>query len=128
MYDGDRGYLPISDATGFSVAGTQAAISEQFRLRIPRTMIVDEVSIVALTGGTAAGPNLVFGKSLAGTGTVAGFATHNFGTSANNASAAVTVTATQFNAGDHLVVQIAAGTAASTPKAQALIGFHLGVS
>jgi len=128
MYDGDRGYIPLADATGFSVAGTQAAISEQFRIRIPRTMVVDEVSIVALTGGTAAGPNLVFGKSIAGTGTVAGFGTHNFGTSANNTGAAVTVSATTFAAGDHLVCQIAAGTAASTPKAQALIGFHFGVS
>lgn len=127
-YDSDRSYITLGDATGVSIAGTNAAASEQFRLRIPRAMVVDEASVVAMTGGTAAGPNIVLGKSLAGTGAVAGFGTHNFGTAANNTGAAITITATSFDAGDHLVLQIAAGTAASTPKACVLVGYHFGVS
>lgn len=127
-YDGDRSYIAIGDAAGFSVVGTAAANTTTFRFRVPRTIVIDEASVVALTGGTAAGPSFILAKSLAGTGTAAGFATHAFGTNADGASAALTVTATTFDAEDHLLLQTVAGTVASTPKANVMVGFHFGIS
>lgn len=108
----------IGDSGGVSVAGTAAANTELFRIRLTRAMTVSEASVVAMTGGTAAsGPILAIQKSLAGTGAGTSLATHNFATSANNASAQLTVTETNFASGDHLLITNLAGTAASTPKA-----------
>jgi len=118
-----RRILPISASSGISVPGTAASDTVLIRFRITDPITVDKASVVAMTGGTAAGPNLVLQKSLAGTGTAAGFATHNFGTAADNASAALTVASTDFAAGDHLLITNAAGTAASTPKANLMIGY-----
>jgi len=118
-----RQLMPIAASAGISVPGTAAAATTLVRLRIPRAMTIDEATVLAMTGGTAAGPTLILQKSLAGTGTAAGFATHAFGTDADNASAAITVTSTAFAAGDHLLIVNAAGTAASTPKANLLIGW-----
>lgn len=123
-YDSGRGFIPVGDAAGFSVVGTASANTTVFRYRIPRQMVIDEASVVALTGGTAAGPSFILAKSLAGTGTAAGLATHAFGTNADGVGAALTVTATNFAAGDHLLLQTVAGTVASTPKANVMIGFR----
>lgn len=116
--------IVLGEAGGFAVGGTNAANAELFRIRLARATKIEDIDIVAMTGGTAAGPSLVFGKSLAGTGTVANFATHSFGTDANNTAAGLTVTTTDFADGDHLVVSKVAGTAASTPKVMANISWR----
>jgi hypothetical protein len=118
-----RGMLNVGASTGTTIVGTAAADTVLFRYRCPRKMTFDEVTIVAMTGGTAAGPSVVVSKSLAGTGAAAGFATHAFGTDADNASAAVTTTSTDFAAGDHLLISTVAGTAASSPKALLMLGW-----
>lgn len=119
-----RQIMPIvPESGGLSVPGTAAAATELVRLRIPRQMTIDEADIVAMTGGTADGPNVVLQKSLAGTGAGVGFATHNIGTSADNASAGLTVSSTDFADGDHLLIVNAAGTAASTPAVTLNIGW-----
>lgn len=102
--------------TGLSVPGTAASDTVLLRIPIAIPMAVKGTArIRMITGGTAAGPTITFGKSLAGTGTVAAFGTNAFGTHANGARAAVGLTETQFAAGDELVVSNLAGTAASTP-------------
>jgi hypothetical protein len=103
-------------ATGLSVPGTAA--SDTVLLRIP---IVNSVTfngsarIRMTTGGTAAGPTITFGKSLAGTGAVAAFGTQAFGTDANGTTKTTSLTSTDFDFGDELIVSNLAGTAASTP-------------
>lgn len=103
-------------ATGLSVPGTAA--SDTVLLRIP---IVNSITfsgsarIRMTTGGTAAGPTITFGKSLAGTGTVAAFGTQAFATDANGATKTTSLTSTDFTFGDELVITNVAGTAASTP-------------
>ncbi|MEE9354199.1 MAG: hypothetical protein V3U75_01280 [Methylococcaceae bacterium] len=118
-----RQVMPIADDGGISVPGTAAAATTLVRLRIPRDMTIDEADIVAMTGGTADGPNVILQKSLGGTGSGVGFATHNVGTSADNASAGLTVTSTDFTDGDHLLIVNAAGTAASTPAVTLNVGW-----
>lgn len=102
--------------TGLSVPGTAASDTVLLRIMICNKIRVrGTAQIRMITGGTAAGPTIAFGKSLAGTGTVAGFGTNAFGTHANGAKATVALTETTFDAGDELVVSNLAGTAASTP-------------
>jgi hypothetical protein len=60
-------YAPTS--TGLSVPGTAAADTVLLRLPFSDAITVSGSARVRLTtGGTAAGPNVTFGKSLAGTG------------------------------------------------------------
>lgn len=119
-----RQLLPISDAAGCSVAGTAAADSILFRFRVPKSITIDGASIVALTGGTAAGgPIIALQKSVGGTGTLTSFSSYAFNTHANNASVAMTVTSTNFSSGDHIAVVNLAGTNASTPKINMLLEF-----
>jgi hypothetical protein len=73
------------------------------------------------TGGTADGPNILIGKSLAGTGTVANIGTHNVGTSADDLTSTITLAQTDFDSGDVLVISNAAGTAASTPVVYSIV-------
>ncbi len=110
-------------ATGLSVPGTAA--SATVILRIP--LAVDSVKLNYMrarltTGGTAAGPSVLVGKSLAGTGAATTIGTLAFGTSADGAVVNVSLTNTEFDAGDEIVLTNAAGTAASTP----VIVFSLG--
>lgn len=100
---------------GATLAGTAAAAAAIHRIRMPKAGTVEGATVVATTGGTAAGPGFTIGKSLAGTGAVSNFATHTFGTDADNTSAALTVAKTDLAANDHLVVNSVAGTAASSP-------------
>jgi hypothetical protein len=127
-YDGPnfvtRRAMVLGEAGGLTVGGTNAANTEIHRVRFANPSKVETVDIVAMTGGTAAGPALLIGKSLAGTGTVANFATHTFGTDANNTAAGLTVATTDFADGDHLVISKAAGTAASSPKVSVNIGWR----
>lgn len=118
-----RKIMPIVDSGGISVPGTAAAATELVRLRMSKDMTIDEADIVMMTGGTAAGPTLILQKSLGGTGAGAGFATYNVGTAADNSSAGLTVTSTDFTDGDHLLIVNAAGTAASTPKITLNVGW-----
>ena len=118
-----RQLMPIEASGGIDIPGTAAAATVLIRLRIPRAITIDEATVVAMTGGTAAGPTLALQKSLAGTGAGANFATHNFGTAADNASAALTVTSTDFVAGDHLLITNLAGTAASSPNFNLILGW-----
>ena len=120
-YDNPKQLMPIAASTGISIPGTAAADTVLIRLRIPRAMTVDAASIVMMTGGTAAGPTVAVQKSLAGTGAAASIGTYNVGTAADNASAALTITATNFAAGDHLLIANLAGTAASTPKVNLML-------
>lgn len=116
--------IVLADPTGISVVGTNASDTEMYRIRLARATKIEDIDLVAMTGGTAAGPYLLFGKSLAGTGAVVNFGTSVFGTAADNAAEAVTVAETDFADGDHLVVSRAAGTAAATLKVTINIGWR----
>jgi len=119
IYDGadntTQHILPMTAIGGSSVPGTAASDTVLTRVRVPRKMTVVGGGVLMVVGGTAAGPNIAVGKSLAGTGTVAQFGTHAHGTDANLDHAALTVTETEFDAGDFIVLTNLAGTAASTP-------------
>jgi hypothetical protein len=100
--------------TGITIAGTDAAAVAKFRVRCPKAITITGATYcLPVGGGTADARSIVIGKSLAGTGAVAGLGTAIIGTAANNASGAITVTETDFAADDHLVVQVAAGTSAN---------------
>lgn len=119
-----RRRIDIALSGGVSVAGTAASDTELFRIPVGENLTIDKIRIVAMTGGTAAGPTITIGKSLGGTGTVAAFGTNAFGTNANNAAFSVTVgTGNTFVDGDHIVVTNKAGTAASTPKVNIELGW-----
>lgn len=120
-YDNPHQLMPIAASAGISVPGTAAAATVLVRLRIPQAVTVDGASIVMMTGGTAAGPTVAIQKSLAGTGTATNVGTYNVGTAADNASADLTITNTNFAAGDHLLITNLAGTAASTPKVNLVV-------
>jgi hypothetical protein len=117
MYDSDPQTKDIHNgADGLSFPGTAASDTELLRIPINRA-IKNEVTarLTLKTGGTADGPNILIGKSLAGTGTVANIGTHNVGTSADDLTSPITLAQTDFAVGDVLVISNAAGTAASTP-------------
>lgn len=125
-----RQLLTVADTLGFVVntTGTNASNVELFRLRVPRKITVDEASVVIMTGGTVASATnctLAIQKSVAGTGTASTIGSYNIaGTTADNTASAITVTSTDFAAGDHLLVVCLAGTVAKTgQKAQLLIGW-----
>lgn len=110
-------------ATGLSVPGTAA--SDTVLLRIPiagHDVRINRLRLRMTTGGTAAGPNITVGKSLAGTGAVSAIGTFAFGTSANGTVGAANLTSTEFSEGDEIVISNLAGTAAATP----VIVFSLG--
>ncbi len=127
-YDSDRMRQQIihaPSATGLTVAGTNAA--DAVLLRIP--LAVDSIKLNRLqvrmtTGGTAAGPAITIGKSLAGTGAVTAIGTLTFGTSANGAVASANLTNTEFDAGDEVIVSVLAGTAASSPVIVFALGYR----
>lgn len=118
-----RRSIVLSADGGISVPGTAAANVELVRLPILDSITIDTARMVAMTGGTAAGPTVGIAKSLGGTGALVALATKSVGTSANNAGLTFTVTSTTLVAGDHLVLYNAAGTAASTPKVSVTIGY-----
>lgn len=102
--------------TGLSVPGTAASTTVLLRMPVTENFTVNGTARIRLiTGGTAAGPTITIGKSLAGTGAVTALGTHAFGTSANGAVASLALTSTDFDPGDEIVVSNVAGTAASTP-------------
>jgi len=109
---------------GLSVSGTNAAAADLYRCILTENVTIDEMAVVANTGGTAAGPVCVLNTSLAGTGALTPIGTFKVGTTANNTNLpAITVASTTLSAGDHLVLQVAAGTAAVTPKFTICIGY-----
>ena len=125
-----RNLLVIGDALGFSfnVTGTNTTIVASHRMRIPRKITIDEATAVFMSAATVAAANLnvlTLAKSVGGTGTVTAFGTfQTAGTTAANTSAALTVTATNFAAGDHLIVGVGIGThATSAWKTQVVIGW-----
>ena len=126
-YDNDRMRQQIIHApsvTGLSVPGTAA--SNTVLLRIP--MSVDSVKLNTIrvryaTGGTAAGPSFTVGKSLAGTGTVTAIGTVTSGTAADGVCTTVSLTSTEFDATDEIVITNLAGTAAATPTVVFSLGY-----
>lgn len=113
-------------ATGLSVPGTAAATT--VLLRIPISTNVNLCGTARLrmsTGGTAAGPTITIGKSLAGTGAVVALGTYAFGTSADGSKATIGLTSTDFDPGDEVVISNVAGTAASTPVIVFSIPYNL---
>ena len=103
-------------ATGLSVPGTAASDTVLLRIQMVNSVTVNgSARIRMITGGTAAGPTITFGKSLAGTGAVVAFGTQAFGTDANGTTKTTALTSTDFDFGDELVISNVAGTAASTP-------------
>jgi hypothetical protein len=124
-YDSDRLRQLIvhaPSATGLSVPGTAASATVLLRIPIASPVLVNRMRLRMSTGGTAAGPSITVGKSLAGTGAVSAIGTQAFGTSADGAVATVSLTSTEFDEGDEIVITNLAGTAASTP----VIVFSLG--
>lgn len=124
MYD-DQKHIAVRlithapSSTGLSVPGTAA--SDTVLLRIPLCAAIRAVGSARIrmsTGGTAAGPTVLFCKSLAGTataGTANAFGTWTSGTAADGSTANVALTTTDFAAGDEIVLVNKAGTAAATP-------------
>ena len=120
-----RQILGIANDVGISVSGTIASAAKVARVRFPRAVEVTGVSYFNHTGGTAAGPKVTVNKSLAGTGSAVPFGTANIaGTVANNTGADMEITATEFAAGDHLIINSVAGTAAATPVVSFVIEYH----
>jgi hypothetical protein len=105
--------------TGLSVPGTAASDTVLARFPLSEAITVSGSARLRLsTGGTAAGPTVLICKSLAGTataGTANAFGTWTSGTAADAATAWVSLTSTDFAAGDEIVIVNKAGTAASTP-------------
>lgn len=102
---------------GITVAGTDAAAVPKIRMRCPKAITITGATYGVPVGGTHANNRVVtIGKSLAGTGTISVIGSAIFNTTANNAAAAITVTSTDFAAGDHLTVEVLAGTSASTAR------------
>ncbi len=111
-------------ATGLSVPGTAASATVLLRIPIAVDGLrINKLRVRMTTGGTAAGPAITVGKSLAGTGTVVACGTATFGTSADGAVATTTLTSTDFDAGDEIVITNLAGTAASTPVIIFALGY-----
>jgi hypothetical protein len=96
-------------ATG-SLAGT-AAISEKARHTFMEAVTVTDFNVYFNAGGTSTAQSFVIGKSAAGTGTFAGLGTIVVGTQATDSVKDGTVTATNFSAGDDIVLH-AGGTSA----------------
>lgn len=125
-----RQLLVVGDALGFdfNVTGTNANDVESYRFRVPRKITIDEANVVFMTAATVAAANLSIlslKKSIGGTSGGAAFGTfQTAGTTADGTGAALTVTATDFAAGDHLIVAVAAGTNATSGwLAQLLVGW-----
>lgn len=113
-------------STGLSVPGTAAADTVLLRWPVVTNLQLSGTARLRMTtGGTAAGPTITIGKSLAGTGTVAALGTYAFGTSANGATAVIGLTSTDFDPGDEIVISNLAGTAASTPVIVFAIPYNL---
>lgn len=109
---------------GLSVVGTNAAAADIYRTLFTENVTIDELSVTALTGGTAAGPICTVNTSVAGTGALVPIGTFKVGTTANNINLpAITIASSTLTAGDHLVIQVAAGTAAATPKFTLCFGY-----
>ncbi len=118
-------YVYAPTATGLSVPGTAASDTVILRVPIAEAITVSGSARVRLTtGGTAAGPNVTFGKSLAGTGASVAFGTFSSGTAANGATTWVAFASTNFAAGDELVLSNIAGTAAATPVIVFSLGYN----
>lgn len=99
-------------ATG-SLAGTAAAAAYLYKKKCPHAMTVADAAGYYVAGGTDAGvEKVVIGKSVAGTGTVTGIGTMTIGTQATAAVSDITITETDFDAGDVITLQRAAGTSA----------------
>ena len=125
-----RSLLSIGDTLGFvfNTTGTNASDVGLFRFRVPRKITVDEATVCFMTAATVAAATLstiAIQKSVGGTGTASVVGSYTtLGTTANNTAAALTVTSTDFAAGDHLIVACLAGTNATSGwKAQMLIGW-----
>lgn len=103
--------------TGVSISGTQAAAAELFVWKASANLNgkVTGASYNITTGGTAAGPTVTLERSLAGTGAAEVFGTLAFGTAANSTAGNMTLTTTNFVAGDEIRLKTVAGTAAATP-------------
>lgn len=111
-----RLHVHAPSSTGLSVPGTAASNTVLLRLPLCENITVSGTARFRLsTGGTAAGPSITFGKSLAGTGAVVAFGTLTFGTTADGGTKTMALTSTDFDPGDEIVVTNVAGTAASTP-------------
>lgn len=135
MYDNARHQvrqlLPLADTLGFVVntTGTNASDVTLFRFRVPRAITIDEATLVSQTAATVAiatAFTVAIQKSVGGTGALSTIGSVNIaGTTASGTGQALTVTATDFAAGDHLAIVTLAGTTANAGgyKAQMLIGW-----
>ena len=114
----------VPDNTGLSVPGTAASATVLLRIPIAgQGRKVNKLRLRLITGGTAAGPTLLVGKSVGGTGTVSQIGTYTFGTSADGAVASQELTSTDFDTDDEVVITNGAGTAASTPAIIFALGY-----
>lgn len=116
--------LPV---IGKTIAGTQAASAEVFVWKVSSNLTAGKVPAVAYnitTGGTAAGPAVTIERSLAGTGAAEVFGTLTFGTVANSTAGNMSITSTNFLAGDEVRIKTVVGTAASSPIVDFFIGWQ----
>lgn len=108
------------DRTGALNGTAGAATKSIYTFTIP-VQVVDW-NIVAAVGGTAATHVVTLCKSLAGTGAATAFGTQALGTHANLTVVDAACTATNFTAGDDLVLQVA-GTGGAVYDILALVEY-----
>jgi hypothetical protein len=128
---GSKGYSDFSALSlltfqAVSIAGTAAAdtaIADTQRV-LPLNGKFVAGRVYLKTGGTAAGPKLLFQYSRAGTGTYTTFGSWTSGTAADNTGGSAGFTDTQLLAGDFVRCAVLAGTAAATPVVHAALVFQ----
>lgn len=124
MFYSRKHHIVDGGGLGLAVNGTQASTTDIYRAAFTENIVLDEVSVIAMTGGTAAGPIITVNSSVAGTGTLVPIGTFKVGTTADKINlGAITIASTSLSSGDHLVLQVVAGTAASAPKFTMCFGY-----
>lgn len=110
-------------ATGLSVPGTAASDTVLLRIPLVNDLKLNSGRLRCTTGGTAAGPRITVGKSVGGTGAVSAIGTYTFGTQANGAVGDISLTSTDFDQDDEIVITNLAGTVAATPVIVFALGY-----
>lgn len=131
-YDHDRfGARQARDiARAVTIPGTAAAAADVVRVVCPDDCSIDKLYMVLTTGATSAGIVLVLNKSLAGTGALSPLGTVTLATHASNAVVGTSFSSTSaagttiLNKGDVLVLQQGAGTVATSPVANIVLGWR----
>lgn len=111
------------DVQAITMVGTAAAAADLRRIVVADDMTVDKWYALLTTGATSAGIALTIERSLAGTGALTPVGTMTLLTHADNSVITGAVAGTTFVEGDVLVIRRPAGTVATTPIANFVLGW-----